>query len=127
VLEYRHRHRFARIWLSLLVLARVLALVLGVQLSGAAHIAADVVSLVQSGVVEHDDECPVDGACDDCPPGCPRCHCQNHLPVVVPEAVSLQVETQARPAVATLDVEAQVLLGPELPSVFRPPRASDPV
>jgi hypothetical protein len=106
------------------MLLRVLAFALGVQLSGGAHAASEVLSLVVSGMVEHDEQCPADGACDDCPPGCPSCHCQNHLPSVPPELASaLLRERLPSTPIAALEVEAQVPLGPELPAVFRPPRA----
>jgi hypothetical protein len=106
----------------LLTLGRVLALVLGVQLSGVAHVAADVVSVVVSGRDEHAEHCPADGPCNDCPQGCPNCHCQNGVRAVAPQLTAPVVLTLPTVALATLETNAQVPLGPVLPSLFRPPR-----
>jgi hypothetical protein len=71
-------------------------------------------------------DCPIEGSGQECPPGCPNCHC--HHPggaVAIPELkgdkVSLpapeQGNEQGRPREATAPRE------PPLPSLFRPPRA----
>jgi hypothetical protein len=106
----------------LLALIRVLALVLGVQLSGVAHFATELVEAVVSADVHHE-TCPADGPCDDCPPGCPQCHCSNVL-----RSVAVAAST---PVVSTLETEGDGILAfsqgkpptPELPLPFRPPRA----
>jgi len=106
---------------SLLTLVRVLALVLGVQLSGASHVAADVMSLV-TGTAQHDEQCPLNGPCDDCPSGCPNCHCPNALGSVAPLSGLPVVAALPSVVVATFWIENQAPSGPELPLPFRPPR-----
>ena len=118
----RRRSRASRFWLSLLTLGRVLALVLGVQLSGVAHVAADVASIAVSGRDEHGEQCPADGPCNDCPPGCPNCHCQNGLRAVAPQPTAPVVLTLSTVTLVRLEAKAQFPLGPVLPSLFRPPR-----
>ena len=113
--------------MSLLTLGRVLALVLGLELAGVAHLADDLVSVVVSGVVPHDEQCPADRPCDDCPPGCPNCHCQNGLPSLVPRLGSPMVLTLPVVAIVAFEAGARGPLGPELSSLFRPPRAELPV
>jgi hypothetical protein len=84
------------------LLMALLMLLLLVQLSGLAHVACD------------------------CPPGCPTCHHANGgvgapssppLGSLVAVAPLLAPETSAPPYAASLPQ------GPELPSIFRPPRS----
>jgi hypothetical protein len=108
---------------TLLALLRVLALVLGVQLSGVAHFATEVVEAVASEGAHHE-TCPPDRPCDDCPPGCPQCHCSNGLRSVAPDAASpvasvLEASADGAPAF-TRDKPPS----PELPLPFRPPRSA---
>jgi len=116
------RSRLIRAWTPLLVFTRVFALVLGLQFTGAAHLAVDVVSLVVDGHAEHEEQCPADRPCDDCPPGCPNCHCPNTLRSVPPESSTLSALPLAAPDRMTLRDDSTAPSGPDLPSLFRPPR-----
>lgn len=110
--------------MTLLGLLRVLALVLGMQLSGTGHLAADALSLALPGVAEHEDEsCPPDGPCNDCPAGCPQCHCPNAFGSIamqggMPFPVTLPVEKASAP-----HFDAEAPAPPDLPLPFRPPQA----
>src|SRR5690242_11987201 len=107
---------------TLLTLLRVLSLVLGVQLSGVAHFAVEVAEAVVSEQAHHE-TCPPDRPCDDCPPGCPQCHCSNGLRSVAPDATS--------PAASVLETAVNGVPAPardkpptpDLPLPFRPPRS----
>jgi len=104
---------------TLLTLLRVLAVVLGLQLSGVGHFATELVEAVASEDVHHE-TCPADGPCDDCPPGCPQCHCSNGLRSVAPDAsgpVAGALETSDRVPAFTPEKPPS----PELPLPFRPP------
>ena len=104
---------------------RVLALFLGIELSGAAHAMKDVVTHVVLGVTTHDDACPADGSpCDDCPPSCPNCHCSN-APVAMPPVAPPSPTLQAVGAFLTVSfASSPAPPRPELPLPFRPPRSS---
>src|SRR4029079_7659199 len=71
------RRPVTRFAVTVLTALRVLALILGLQLSGAAHAATEAIELIASADVKHADACPPDGPCNDCPPSCPNCHCSN--------------------------------------------------
>ena len=62
------RPRFAM--LICVALFRAFAVIGVVQISGLAHIAADVVAMVDEGHHPDGDDCDE----HDCPPGCPSCH-----------------------------------------------------
>lgn len=119
----RHR-RSSRLWVSLFVALRVLVVLLGLHVSGVAHAVEDAVNLVVTGHAEHEEQCPADGPCDDCPPGCPQCHCPNAMRSVAPKAGApfvLVAEAAIAPAV---DAAMRVPLSPDLPGLFRPPQAA---
>lgn len=105
------------------MLVRVLALVLGLQLTNAAHLVEDVVALVTAEHAEHE-QCPADKPCDDCPAGCPQCHCGSGPRSVAP--------TGAEPFALAFDVSVpaahapteQAPLAPELPGLLRPPKTA---
>jgi hypothetical protein len=108
---------------TLLALLRVLAVVLGLQLSGVGHFATELVEAVVSDEVHHE-TCPADGPCDDCPPGCPQCHCSNGLRSVAPDAapaLASVLETSDDGVHASSRDEPPA---PELPLPFRPPRTA---
>lgn len=107
----------------LIAALRVLGLLLGLELSGAAHAVSDVVACVVLHQQTHEDACPADGSpCDDCPPSCPNCHCSNApvaMPPVAPHSLLVVAETRgARPNLTSSDTPPR----PELPLPFRPPR-----
>ena len=108
--------------MSLFGVLRVLALLLGVELSGAGHLAADALCLAVPGLLEHEEErCPPNGPCDDCPPGCPQCHCPNVI-ASVPAPSPLALATTDVSKAPSLRIEEQPPTSPELPLPFRPPR-----
>jgi hypothetical protein len=108
---------------TLLTLLRVLALVLGVQLSGVAHFAAEAVEAAFAEEAHHE-TCPPDGPCDDCPPGCPQCHCSNGLRSVAPDAASPVASVLETAAGGVLAPSREKPPAPELPLPFRPPRVA---
>lgn len=120
----RPRALLSPFWLRLVVLVRVLSLVLGLQLSGAAHLVEDAVSVVVAGHAEHDEQCPADGPCNDCPPGCPQCHCPNALRSVVPSAFATVVLGLSTSTAPLLVGREELPPSPVLPAPFRPPRTN---
>ena len=116
------RRRVASMPLFLRLL-RGLIVVVAMQFSGIAHYAADAVHAIE-GVGSHDGRvsCPSDDRDEECPPGCPDCHCAHGvfaLPSACP-AVSAAMD----PA---FEVEfAHEPVGPPSGaprSLFRPPRS----
>jgi hypothetical protein len=102
---------------------RGLGLLLGLELSGAAHAVSDVVACVVLNQQTHDDACPADGRpCDDCPPSCPNCHCSN-APVAMPPVAPPSPLVVADARDTTLELtSSDAPPRPELPLPFRPPR-----
>lgn len=107
-------------------LVRALIIVGAVQFSGIAHHAVDAVHAME-GVALHEGQlsCPYEERGDDCPPGCPDCHCAHvfcALPAAVPELIGIrELGTKV-----SLPYES---VGPprEAPhSLFRPPRSLPP-
>src|SRR5690349_18375369 len=111
-----------RLAVALLALLRVLAVVLGLQLSGAVHFATEVVEAVVDAGAHHE-TCPADGPCDDCPPGCPQCHCSNGFRSVPPEAAFPLVRVLETSSDGVPAVSREKPASPELPLPFRPPRS----
>lgn len=105
----------------MLALLRLVAFVLGFQLSGVGHFVVDAISVAIVGEAEHDEQCPVDRPCDDCPPGCPSCHCPNTLRSTVP-APTFAVAAELPLFEVAADPTNAVPVGPDLPSLYRPPR-----
>ena len=117
-----YRLRWQPLGAAVLVVVRSLTLLLALQFSGALHDVADVVEAVVSAATPNHEQCPPDRPCEDCPPGCPNCHCATPTSVA---AVPPQ-ELSPPPALASLPARlyaTQALPGPERPSLFRPPRA----
>jgi hypothetical protein len=116
--------RTSRAWLLPLLITRLLVLLFSMQFGGLLHDATDVARCVAWAPEESEHEqCPPDRPCDDCPPGCPNCHCATAigtLAVAQPMALVPQLLTSSLPL--SLD-RTQAPDGPELPSLFRPPRA----
>jgi hypothetical protein len=113
-----------RSWALILVVVRSLLLVFAMQFSGVVHDISDFVEAVTATPAQAEHEhCPADGQCNDCPPGCPNCHCpaaMGSLAAASPLAVAPQVLALSLPASLH---ETQAAPGPELPGLFRPPRA----
>jgi hypothetical protein len=105
------------------MLLRAALVALAFQLGGMIHGAADV--LVAVGVLcgEHE-QCPPDGACDDCLAGCPNCHCAATLRTVAPRSdLGLELAHAARHRAPRVRDAWSAPRGPILPSVYRPPRS----
>jgi len=117
------RRPVTRFAVTVLTALRVLALILGLQLSGAAHAATEAIELIASADVKHADACPPDGPCNDCPPSCPNCHCSNAPTAVTPKAVPAELVALARVPSSTPRVSERTPPSPDLPLPFRPPRA----
>ena len=117
------KSRSRRAFLTLVVLFRVLTVLFAMQVSGLIHGLSDVVDAVAvhaEAEVGHE-HCPPDRPCEDCPPGCPNCHC-GIIGSLVPEApLALVSRLPSDPRPHRLE-GARTPAGPELPSLFRPPR-----
>jgi len=103
-------------------LLRVFVVLFSLQLAGTHDGLIDLVHAVAGFADGHRDECPLEGPCDDCLPGCPSCHCSNALTSVVPQVgapVLLAFADAPSPAPASA---GRAPLGPDCPSLFRPPR-----
>ena len=115
--------RVKRSWAVVLVALRALLVVFALQSSGAIHDIFDFVETVTAvpDKAEHE-QCPVDGPCNDCPPGCPNCHCAA-LGLVAPASpmaiLPQQLLASALPASLA---ETQAPRRPDLPGLFRPPQ-----
>jgi hypothetical protein len=116
--------RRARLRWALALLLRIVAVVLTVQTSGLAHVAADLASAACGETAEHED-CTREGDDDRCPPGCPNCHCSHGGVNVMPAfGVALNVpdppdgSSWSRPD-ATARPPA-----PARTSLYRPPKAT---
>ncbi len=124
VFSARRRSRMAQSWVGLLTLIRVLAVVLGVQVSGTSHAVADVMNLVVARGVAHEEECPADRPCEDCPQGCPNCHCSNAISSLIPDLTPSVPTLLPIGHVAAVWEADHAPLRPELSPPFRPPRTS---
>ena len=103
-------------------LVRAALLLLALQLGGVIHTAADALGAVGVLAAEHE-QCPADGACDDCLAGCPNCHCAGALRTVVPESgLVLELDHGGADVALRSTGGAPAPLGPTLPSLYRPPR-----
>ena len=118
----KQRARRRRRWALLLVALRSLLLLFAMQLSGVVHDISDFAEAVSAAPeqAEHE-QCPVDGPCDDCPPGCPNCHCAAAMVSIEPAATFI-VSPQILVSLPTSLYDTQAPLGPELPGLFKPPR-----
>jgi hypothetical protein len=109
-------------WLG--VLLRVVAVVIALQMSGALHAAADALMSCAGLVAGGDCDDEADG--QQCPPGCPNCHCPARSNVAPPEAFDVSSlltlsEGQRLAPVFRDDTGPQ---GPDRSPLYRPPRAA---
>lgn len=114
-----------RRYLTRFLLVARLAVAIGCfQLSGYGHMVADL--LVSIGVVaEHTDDCSDEGGDRECPPGCPTCHCAHCVAPALPAAATSDTLAPAVvSAASSLDDTHRSPTSPELPHVYRPPRAT---
>jgi hypothetical protein len=117
------RTRRLRVWSRLLVVLRLLAVVLSLQLSGVGEPLTELVCAVACDVpCHHDDESSRDGPCNDCPPGCPSCHCANALVSIVPASPAALLDAQLLEQPTQLRFSEQAPPSPELSGLFRPPQ-----
>lgn len=109
----------------MVVVLRALLVAFALQFSGAIHDLSDFVdAVVVADDTEHEHEqCPVDGPCNDCPPGCPNCHCAAALGSVAPVALTATMPALLGSALPASLAGTQAPSGPDLPGLFRPPRA----
>ena len=122
--QRRTRHLSRRVAVLLVVL-RVLATVAAFQVSGAAHLAGDLVEYVTLGHHVVDEGENENDPNHHCPPGCPNCHHVHFSGASLPASVSLPVTwvPMSEGLVAEWMPSTDAPAGPELPSVFRPPKA----
>ena len=105
----------------MLALVRVLTALFALHFCGLIHEVSDVVSAVTVGQTHEHEQCPPDRPCEDCPPGCPNCHCGTLGSFALAPRVS-GLLGHVSSAQASLFENAEAPPGPELPSLFRPPR-----
>jgi hypothetical protein len=109
--------------LILAAMARLMVVLFSMQFSGTLHDATDLADVVLCVDEPEHEQCPPDRPCDDCPPGCPNCHCAaagGTLTIAAP------LTLQPQPLSSSLPLSlhpTQAPSGPELPSLFKPPRA----
>ena len=104
-------------------LLRVVIVAVTMQFSGMAHYAADAVHVIE-GVALHEGRisCPSDDRGEECPPGCPDCHCAHVVWALPPTCPGVGAAVDPGIEVGF----AYQSLGPpsEAPrSLFRPPRS----
>jgi hypothetical protein len=114
--------RAARFCARAALLLRLIAVVLGIQLSGVGHAMADAVAAMAEHAAEHGDPCPPNGPCDDCPVGCPNCHCPNAFRSGLPLSEA-ELTEPILPAFLVTWSEAHAPQSPDPKLPFRPPRA----
>jgi len=118
-------HLTRRLRRAFALFVRTLAAILALQLSGAPHVIEDLADTFlasESGIEHHDCD---DESDQDCPPGCPSCHCThpNVLPSAQTDDLFAWLGCLPGSELADLPYESTAPPQPQLPSVFRPPRA----
>ncbi|HMI84609.1 MAG TPA: hypothetical protein VK550_10975 [Polyangiaceae bacterium] len=100
---------------------RALVLLLVFSLTGIAG-AFDVGQV--AGARECCSDCPDEGGDQECPPGCPSCHCA-HGSLALPKQTGdrVAVRRDAVEGATPRPVEATAPRAPMLPGVYRPPRS----
>lgn len=111
-------------WALLLVVLRSLLLVFALQFSGVIHDVSDFVEAVADAAehAEHE-QCPADGPCTDCPPGCPNCHCAAAMGSLPAQPALADLRQVLALSLGASLYDTQAPPGPDLPGLFRPPRA----
>src|SRR5262245_34921093 len=89
------RQRARRSFALLLAMLRVLTVLFAMQLGGVIHGSADLLDATLASAEGEHEHCPPDGPCDDCPPGCPNCHCAAAHGSVAPEPALTSVPEPA--------------------------------
>jgi hypothetical protein len=107
-----------RFFAAFVLMLRALAAITALEVSGAIHFAQDVVAAVAEEPSPDDCDDP-----DDCPPGCPGCHCAPPATSLPPARVDATIAlAPLAPRAAVGAAAIRLPLNPDLPSVFRPPR-----
>ncbi len=106
-----------------MVLTRLIAMLVALQMSSALHDVGDVLSAITGESSAHD--CDYSNETQECPAGCPNCHCSAQNNIVVPRITDsvalLDVPCDELP---TLVLFESVPQAPFLSGLFRPPRQS---
>lgn len=111
----------------LLFVLRVLAVVLTVQVSNVGHVAADLAGAAFGYTVEHED-CTRDCPDDQCPPGCPNCHCSHGSGgALLPVAMTLEIQSPNDGSSWSPRHAMDRPPSPALSSVYRPPKTTYPL
>jgi hypothetical protein len=109
-------------------LLRVVALVLGLQLSGAAPLLGELVCVIAEASehegTEQDEECPEGRPCHDCPPGCPACRCASNLRSLAADAHLNALPARPLASLIAMNDGLMKPSGAELTPPFKPPRSS---
>ena len=101
--------------------ARMLVLLLAMQLSGMSHSLVDSVLSFTCSAEEHGD-CSSEEPGRDCPPGCPTCHHAHGGVGALPAEQDFALADCAPQPVSFAPAEADAPPNPDLPAVFRPPK-----
>lgn len=117
--------RPARSTVVLAALLRLLALFVSTELAGVVHTALDVTDTLSGAEHPHDD-CDAEAG-HECPPGCVNCHCTHGAVAwAAPRVASVPRLEAVHPSgnetgfVPLADLPPA---GPDLPALYRPPRA----
>ena len=109
---------------SWLAVFQVFAILASFQLSSVGHFVRDVGQLVTIGHHQHDDDDDEDVPGHECPAGCPNCHHVHSSSAGLPGAyVTAALGPVPIAAPPRPDVHDQAPPSPQLPWVYRPPRA----
>ena len=101
---------------------RLLALVLGLQLSSVSAIAARVLD-GDDACVACCDDCPLDREGRECPPGCLACHCAHGSVLARPFEEPLRLHFDGGTSVAPNTAPASGPRAANGDGVYRPPRS----
>lgn len=103
---------------------RALVLLIAIQISGVASVAAELAAVGVGDVDGCCSDCPFEKDGQECPPSCPSCHCSHGgaaLPAPVSATESIAFHHIVHEAIAPPG--ATVPRPPTLPSIYRPPRS----
>lgn len=109
-------------WAGLCAVFRVLTVLFALQFGGVIHDVTDLMPLLTPAAQHEHEQCPADGPCDDCPTGCANCHCAAAGAIVI-DAASTSLLSPLGDSMPARPHPLRTPSGPELPSLFKPPRA----
>ena len=114
------RSRAARL---LALVLRALVLLVSVELSGLACVAAQMIAFGAETSADCCSDCPLEKSGKECPPGCPNCHC-SYGGTALPPAVETELASAFDPEmnVPAAPVGVAEPRAPVMPGVYRPPR-----